>query len=79
MAEPLEAKTQLIDLFDSLFARLHQPAPQVIAGWLTPLQLQRLRDLMEAHLAEKIVLEELAALVNLDRFRFQAACDLMRL
>ena len=42
----------------------------MIAGWLTPLQLQRLRDLMEAHLAEEIVLEELAALDNLDRFRF---------
>jgi AraC-like DNA-binding protein len=70
LAEPLETETYLIDLFDSLFARLRQPAPQVIAGRLTQAQLMRVRDFMEASLAEKISLEELAALVNLDRFRF---------
>lgn len=70
LAEPLETETHLLDLFDSLFSRLRQPAPQVIAGRLTHSQLQRVRDFMEANLAEKVALEELAALVNLDRFRF---------
>lgn len=70
LAEPLEMEIRLIDLFDSLFARLRQPAPQVISGRLTSSQLLRVRDYMEANLGEKIALEELAALVNLDRFRF---------
>lgn len=69
-AEPLQGETQVMELFEALFARIRHPAPQVIAGRLTHPQLQRVRDFMEAHLADKIALEDLAALVDLDRFRF---------
>jgi AraC-like DNA-binding protein len=37
---------------------------------LTPRQLRRVRDFMEARLCDKIVLEDLAVQLGLDRFRF---------
>lgn len=68
--EPLTEEIQVLELFEALFARIRHPAPQVIQGRLTRQQLQRVRDFMEAHLADKIALEDLAALTGLDRFRF---------
>jgi transcriptional regulator GlxA family with amidase domain len=68
-AGPLQGETQVLELFEALFARIRHPAPQVIAGRLTHRQLQRVRDFMEAHLADRITLEDLGALVGLDRFR----------
>lgn len=69
-ADPLLKEARVMDLFESLFARLLKPSPQVIAGTLTPRQLLRVRDFMEARLCEKILLEDLALLLGLDRFRF---------
>ncbi len=69
-ADPLLQESRVVDLFESLFGRLLQPAPQCIAGLLTPRQFARIRDFVESCLAEKIVLEDLAGLVDLDRFRF---------
>lgn len=68
-ADPL-LKEARVDLFESLFARLLKPSPQVVAGTLTPRQLLRVRDFMEARLCDKILLEDLALLLGLDRFRF---------
>jgi len=69
-ADPLLEDARVMTLFESLFARLLKPSPQVVAGTLTPHQLLRVRDFMEAHLCEKITLEDLALLLGLDRFRF---------
>jgi len=69
-ADPLLKEARVMELFESLFARLLKPSPQVIAGTLTPRQLLRVRDFMEAHLCAKVTLDDLAPLVDLDRFRF---------
>ncbi|KGG83718.1 hypothetical protein P245_24960 [Comamonas thiooxydans] len=66
----LMSDTLVLNLLESLFARLKQPAPQSVSGALTQIQLLRVRDYMEAHLCEKIVLDDLAQLVGMDRFRF---------
>ena len=68
--DPLLQEGQVLDLFESLFARLLRPSPRPIAGALTPRQLLRVRDFVEDRLGEKIVLEDLANLLDLDRFRF---------
>ena len=69
-ADPLLKEARVMELFESLFARLLKPAPQLIPGTLMPQQLARVRDFMEAHLCDKITLEDLARLLGLDRFRF---------
>lgn len=63
-------ETYVLALLESLFARLKQPAPQTITGNLTSQQLRVVRDFVEAHIADKIVLEDLSLLIGLDRFRF---------
>jgi len=69
-ADPLLKEARIMELFESLFARLLKPSPQVIPGTLLPQQLLRVRDFMEAHLCDKITLEDLALLLGVDRFRF---------
>ncbi len=69
-ADPLWTDARTMDLFESLFARLLKPSPQAISGTLAPQQLVRVRDFMEAHLCDKLLLEDLALLLGLDRFRF---------
>jgi AraC-like DNA-binding protein len=68
--DPLLKETRVVELFESLFSRLLKPSPQVVAGTLAPQQLLRVRDYMEANLGDKILLEDLALLLRLDRFRF---------
>jgi AraC-like DNA-binding protein len=63
-------ETYVLELLESLFARLKQPSPQTIAGALSSQQLRLVREFVEAHLADKIVLEDLSLLVGLARFRF---------
>ncbi|MFL9900343.1 hypothetical protein PQR71_19660 [Paraburkholderia fungorum] len=63
-------ETYVLELLESLFARLKQPAPQTIAGALSSQQLRLVREFVEAHIADKIVLEDLSLLVGLARFRF---------
>ena len=69
-SDPLLCEDRVMALFESLFDRLLQPSPLAIAGALSPRQFQRLRDFIDAHLGDKIVLEHLATLLGLDRFRF---------
>lgn len=68
--ESLTAEIQVLELFEALFSRIRHPAPQVIKGRLTHQQMQRVRDFMEAHLADKLALDDLATLIGMDRFRF---------
>ncbi|GAB2490845.1 AraC family transcriptional regulator [Comamonas humi] len=69
-ASPLLKETQVIELFESLFARLLRPMPQSFVGKLTARQLMQVRDYMEAHLSDKVSLDDLARMLDLDRFRF---------
>ncbi|BBU32079.1 AraC family transcriptional regulator (plasmid) [Burkholderia sp. THE68] len=69
-ADPMLSETYVLALLESLFARLKQPAPQTIKGSLSVQQMGTVRDFVEAHLADKIILEDLSLLVGLDRFRF---------
>ncbi|EJL94345.1 DNA-binding domain-containing protein, AraC-type [Herbaspirillum sp. CF444] len=68
--DPLLGESRVLDLFESLFARLLKPAPKVVAGALSTMQFRLLREFIEAHLPEKILLQDLASLLNLDRFTF---------
>lgn len=68
--DPMLSESAVLNLLESLFARLKQPAPQLITGNLSAQQLHVVRDFVEAHLSEKIVLEDLSRLIGLDRFRF---------
>jgi AraC-like DNA-binding protein len=68
--DPIMNETYVLELLESLFARLKQPSPQSIAGALSSQQLRLVREFVEAHIADKIVLEDLSLLVGLDRFRF---------
>jgi transcriptional regulator GlxA family with amidase domain len=68
--DPVMNETYVLELLESLFARLKQPSPQTIAGALSSQQLRLVREFVEAHLAEKIVLKDLPLLVGLARFRF---------
>ena len=70
MNDPIMNETCVLELLESLFARLKQPSPQTIAGALSSQQLRLVREFVEAHLADKIVLEDLSLLVGLARFRF---------
>jgi AraC-like DNA-binding protein len=69
-ASPLLKEARVMELFESLFARLLKPSPQVVPGTLMPRQLLRVREFMDAHLCDKITLDDLALLLGLDRFRF---------
>jgi AraC-like DNA-binding protein len=69
-SDPITSETHVLELLESLFARLKQPPPQTIAGALSSQQLRLVREYVDAHLADKIVLEDLSGLVGLDRFRF---------
>lgn len=68
--EPIETQSEWLMLLDRLFVQTHMVKPQFVKGMLTAVQLQRVRDYCDVHLAEKITLEELAALCNLERFHF---------
>jgi len=69
-ASPLLQEARVMELFESLFARLLKPSPQVIPGTLLPRELARVREFMEVHLRDKITLDDLALVLGLDRFRF---------
>lgn len=63
-------ETSALELLESLFARLKLPSQRHLSGTLTGEQIQKVRDYAEAYAADKIVLEDLSRLLDLDRFRF---------
>lgn len=67
---PLGVQSAWLVALERLFAQSRAWAPRQVAGALSELQWQRVRDYCEAHLADKITLDELAALCELDRFVF---------
>ncbi len=69
-SEPLYVESQWLTLLGQLFAQARMLKPRLVKGALSPLQWQRVKDYCQAHLAEKISLEELAALCGLERFQF---------
>ena len=69
-AEPIEVQSEWLMLLDRLFRQTRLLRQQAAKGTLSHPQWQRIREYCDAHLAEKITLEELAALCNLERFHF---------
>ena len=69
-AEPMEVQSEWLMLLDRLFSQTRMVRPQFVKGTLAPVQWRCVRDYCDVHLAEKITLEELAALCGLERFHF---------
>ncbi|CAE6813693.1 AraC family ligand binding domain-containing protein [Paraburkholderia haematera] len=65
---PIEVQSEWLTLLDRLFVQTRRVKPQFVKGTLTSGQWQRVKEYCDVHLAEKITLEELAALCNLERF-----------
>jgi AraC-like DNA-binding protein len=59
-----------LTLLGRLFVQTRMAKPQFVKGTLTSVQWQRVKEYCDVHLAEKITLEQLAALCNLERFHF---------
>ncbi len=66
----LALQTQWLTLLERLLSRAHLVVPETVAGALSALQWQRVRDYCFSHLSEKITLDELAGLCALGRFQF---------
>jgi hypothetical protein len=56
MNDPIMSETYVLELLESLFARLKQPSPTPIAGALSTRQLRLVREFVEANIADKIIL-----------------------
>jgi AraC-like DNA-binding protein len=68
--EQMKVEAEWLTLLDHLFVQTRMVKPRFIKGTLTPAQWGRVREYCDVHLAEKITLEELAAICNLERFHF---------
>ena len=66
----MEMQSGWLALLGRLFVETRLAKPQFVKGTLTRAQWQRVKEYCDVHLAEKITLEELAALCNLERFHF---------
>lgn len=69
-ASPLHTQSAWLTLIERLFSRSRIVLSQSVKGALSPQQSQRIRAYCHAHLAQKITLDELAALCDVDRFQF---------
>lgn len=59
-----------LKLFDPLFNRLKVVTPKSVEGGLSLRQIMQVRDYADAHLADKISLQQLAGLCDLSRYQF---------
>lgn len=66
----LDVQTQWLTLFENLLRQSRAIVPERVPGALSPGQWSYVRDYCHSRLAEKITLEELAALCGLGRFQF---------
>lgn len=66
----LAVQSEWLSLLHFLFTQSRTITPQAVKGAFSPLQWQRVKDYCLAHLAEKITLDELAAVCGLGRFHF---------
>ena len=69
-ASSLSVQSESLSLLYCLFSRSGAIKPTGVKGTLSPMHRQRLKDYCLFHLAEKITLDELAALCGLGRFHF---------
>ncbi|MBI0329225.1 helix-turn-helix transcriptional regulator [Burkholderia plantarii] len=69
-AAALGVQSAWLTLLERLFAASGALTPRELGGALPAAQWARVRDYCEAHLADKITLDELAALCGVDRFVF---------
>jgi len=69
-AAPLAQESQSLALMGALFARTGAVRPEVVKGGLSATHLRAVRDYCQAHLCEKIALDDLARLCGLSRFQF---------
>ena len=69
-ASGLDVQTQWLTLLENLLLQSRAIVPERVPGALGPAQWGRVRDYCHSRLAEKITLEELAALCGLGRFQF---------
>jgi len=69
-AEPLAQESQSLALMGALFARTGAVRPEAVKGGLSAVHLRVVRDYCQAHLCEKIALDDLARLCGLSRFQF---------
>ncbi|WP_414447927.1 AraC family ligand binding domain-containing protein [Burkholderia sp. 22PA0099] len=67
---PLGLQSAWLLALERLFVQSRGFVPREVGGGLADVQWRRVRDYCEAHLAEKITLESLAALCETDRFVF---------
>ncbi len=67
---PLAVEAAWLTALERLFVQTRAAAPREVGGGLPDTQWRRVREYCEAHLADKITLEALAALCGLDRFVF---------
>ncbi|KAG0779861.1 hypothetical protein G6F22_010400 [Rhizopus arrhizus] len=68
--EPLAQESQSLALMGTLFARTGAVQPETVKGGLSSTHLHAVRDYCQAHLCEKIALDDLARLCGLSRFQF---------
>jgi AraC-like DNA-binding protein len=69
-ADGLDVQTQWLTLLENLLRQSRAVVPERVPGALSPGQWSRVRDYCYSRLADKITLEELAALCGLGRFQF---------
>jgi AraC-like DNA-binding protein len=69
-ASGLDVQSEWLTLLAFLFAQSRAVVPENVKGALSPVQWRHVRDYCFSHLAEKITLDELAALCGLGRFQF---------
>ncbi|KAF1029359.1 MAG: RCS-specific HTH-type transcriptional activator RclR [Burkholderia plantarii] len=67
---PLGLQSAWLLALERLFVQSRSVVTRRLAGGLSDTQWQRVRDYCEAYLAEKITLDALAALCDVDRFAF---------
>lgn len=66
----LSFQSSLLELMAQLFTRGGDLRPEAVRGGLGDSECQRVRDYCIAHLAERITLDDLAALCVMSRFQF---------
>lgn len=68
--EPLAQESQSLALMGTLFARTGAVSQEAIRGGLSVVHLRAVHDYCQAHLCEKVALDDLARQCGLSRFQF---------
>lgn len=68
--EHIEIQSAWLNLLEQLLSRTKMVKPATYNGKFSPVQWRRIQEFCDAHLSEKITLDDLAAVCGLDRFQF---------